>query len=58
MVIGPLLGTVDGKIINISNSFPMTLKTEKAKESGEKVEYIFDTEYLKKMLKFHKQVNE
>lgn len=61
VVIGTLLGTVDGKIINISNSFPMNLKTEKAKEGGnrdDKVEYIFDTDYLKKMLKFHRRVNE
>ena len=27
-------------------------------ESSKDPEYIFDTEYLKKMLKFHRQVNE
>lgn len=27
-------------------------------ESSKEPEYIFDTEYLKKMLKFHKQVND
>ena len=29
VVIGVILGRVDGKIIEISNSFPMTLKTDK-----------------------------
>lgn len=57
---GALLGTSDaqGKIIEISNSFPIQLRVQKSEESSKDPEYIFDTEYLKKMLKFHKQVNE
>jgi len=30
VVIGSLLGSVDAKMIDISNSFPMTLKTKEA----------------------------
>jgi len=70
VVIGTLLGTLDGKLLEVSNSFPMTLivkkksdgKDEKSgKESGkanEEPEYIIDTEYLKKMVKFYKTINE
>ena len=39
----------------------MTLKTteqEGEQVSSGKVEYVFDTEYIKKMLAFHKNVNE
>lgn len=57
VVIGALLGSVDGKMIDISNSFPLTLKIKN--NSGKKdPEYTFDTELLKKMLKFYKGVNE
>jgi len=57
---GALLGTSDpqGKIIEISNSFPIQLKVLVSEDSKKDSEYIFDTEYLKKMLKFHRQVNE
>lgn len=59
LVIGALLGTVDGKQIDISNSFPMTLKASKNPEGSNKaIEYIFDQEYMKKMLNFHRKVNE
>ena len=70
VVIGTLLGTVDSKIIDISNCFPMTLKTVETTKSGEiisqdapkrdgtRVEYVFDTEYIKKMLAFHKGIND
>ena len=34
----------------------MGMKIEEEKKGD--LSYIFDTEYLKKMLKFHKQVNE
>ena len=53
---GALLGTSDaqGKIIEISNSFAIQLRVQKSEESSKEPEYIFDTEYLKKMLKFHK----
>lgn len=55
VVIGAILGSVDGKIIDISNSFPLTIRTaEQNPESRKAQEYIFDTEYLKKMLKFYK----
>jgi hypothetical protein len=59
IVIGALLGTSDAQgkqVIDISNSFPMVMKIEEEKKGDPT--YIFDTEYLKKMLKFHKQVNE
>lgn len=57
---GALLGTSDaqGKIIEISNSFAIQLRVQKGEESSKEPEYIFDTEYLKKMLKFHKTVND
>lgn len=61
VVIGSLLGSVDAKIISISNCFPMTLKmNEKSTKeaTGTDAEYIFDLEYLKKMLKFHKSLND
>lgn len=60
VAMGALLGTCDaqGKIIEISNSFPIQLRILPSEESSKDPEYIFDTEYLKKMLKFHKQVNE
>ena len=54
VVIGSLLGSVDAKIIDISNCFPMTLK-EKENESEK---YVFDKEYLLKMLNFHKKLND
>ena len=71
-MIGSLLGTLDGKLIDITNSIPMTLlikeKGEKQKNTGEKKdddhevskepEYVMDTEYLKKMVKFHRSINE
>ena len=62
VVIGALLGTVDGKMIDISNCFPMTI-TQKSQGEDEGYgaagpELIFDTEYVKKMIKFYKTVNE
>lgn len=65
VVIGALLGTIDGKILNISNCFPMTLKILERSELKKEVdgsrskepEYVFDTEYIKKMMQFHRQVN-
>jgi hypothetical protein len=58
VVIGALLGTVDGKMVDISNCFPMTI-TQKSddNEGSAGPELIFDSEYLKKMVKFYKQVN-
>lgn len=60
VVIGTLLGSVDAKIIDISNCFPMTLKTKEAETESKlkEAEYVFDKEYLMKMLKFHRQLND
>jgi hypothetical protein len=61
VVIGSLLGSVDAKIIDVSNCFPMTLKTKDldGENKGKGVEnYATDKEYLMKMLKFHKQLND
>ena len=49
-------------MIDISNCFPMTI-TQKSNGEDEGYgstgpELIFDTEYVKKMAKFYKQVNE
>jgi hypothetical protein len=52
-----LLGTSDAQgkqVIDISNSFPMTLKITREDNKKGDPSYVFDTEYLKKMLKFHK----
>ena len=61
-MIGTLLGTVDGKIIDISNSFPMRTSQGGDNDEGsskrDEIKYNFDTKYLTKMLKFHKSVNE
>jgi len=63
VVIGTLLGTSDGKMIDISNCFPMTLMNQ-AKDGlgdnadGDALELAFDTDYVKKMIKFHKTVND
>ena len=68
VVIGVILGRIDGKIIDISNCFPLNLKSSqkgakddadenKKDKSGEPV-YDIDIDYLKKMLKFHKTLND
>jgi len=55
VVIGAILGSVEGKMIDISNAFPLTLRTAEIPQgSNKEPEYVFDTEYLKKMLKFFK----
>ena len=53
---GALLGTSDAqcKIVEISNSFPIQLRVIKNEDNKKEPEYVFDTEYLKKMVKFHK----
>lgn len=64
VVIGSLLGSVDAKIVDISNCFPMTFKMNENDQEGAKkqaagdAEYVFDLEYLKKMLTFHKKLND
>jgi len=64
VVIGVILGRVDGKMIEISNCFPMSLKSDRDAE-GKKNEYggknqaehSIDKEYLKKMITFHRGIN-
>jgi len=62
VVIGTLLGTSDGKMIDISNCFPMTLMNQARdndnQENDGDLELAFDTDYVKKMIKFHKTVND
>jgi hypothetical protein len=57
-----LLGTSDGKMIDISNCFPMTLmnhaKTKDEDAGSDELQLAFDTDYVKKMIKFHKSVND
>ena len=63
VVIGVILGRVDGKMIDISNCFPMslTIKTDKDAADGSKStanqQIMIDKEYLHKMIKFHKGIN-
>lgn len=62
VVIGVILGRVDGKIIDISNCFPMSLTFKSDKEAeGKKSEnsnqIFFDKDYLQKMIKFHRGIN-
>lgn len=64
VVIGVILGRVDGKIIEISNCFPMSLKSDRDAD-GKKNEFSsknqpshsIDKDYLKKMIDFHKKIN-
>lgn len=44
IVIGVLLGRVDGKMIEISNCFPMSLKSDKEQLASSAI--IIDKEYL------------
>ena len=55
------MGTSDShgkQQIDISNTFQMVMKVPKEGDKKSTDEFTFDTEYLKKMLKFHKQVSE
>mmetsp|Transcript_16096 Transcript_16096/g.27188 ORF Transcript_16096/g.27188 Transcript_16096/m.27188 type:complete len:338 (-) Transcript_16096:581-1594(-) len=72
-VFGALLGNIDGKILNISNSFPVSLKIQEKSEIKKEIaqteeqkaearadkepQYVFDPDYIKKMIQFHKRVN-
>lgn len=59
-MIGVILGRVDGKMVDISNCFPMNFSVDKDKEGDSKSTnqvIIMDTEYLKKMIKFHRTIN-
>lgn len=62
VVIGVILGRVDGKIIEISNCFPLSLKSDKegSKDNSfanKNDKLNIDKEYLKKMIRFHKTIN-
>lgn len=50
-VVGSLLGSVDGPIVEIQTSFSIPL--ENSNENG----IVIDKDYLNKMLKFHRKVN-
>jgi len=48
-------------MIDISNCFPMTLMNqakERDNDNSDELELAFDTDYVKKMIKFHKSVND
>jgi hypothetical protein len=53
IVVGVLLGTIDGTQYDISSCFAVPM----AKESDSDQEFIIDSEYLEKMLKFYRKVN-
>ena len=52
VVVGTLLGTIDGTQIDIHSSFAVPQYFDK--DSGD---LMIDTEYMQKMLKFHRKVN-
>lgn len=53
IVVGTLLGTVDGTQIDIQSSFAVPQYYDKDSK-----ELVIDMEYLQKMLKFHRKVNQ
>jgi len=57
VVIGVILGRVDGKIIDISNCFPMSLTINSEQAESQSNQIMIDKEFLKKMIKFHKGIN-
>jgi translation initiation factor 3 subunit F len=52
IVVGTLLGTIDGSQIDIYSSFAVPQYYDK-----EQKDLIIDTEYMQKMMKFHRKVN-
>ena len=52
-VVGTLLGSVDGQIVDISTCFSVPLEQDEEKKDRR----VFDQEYNDKMLKFHRKVN-
>ena len=52
IVVGTLLGTIDGTQIDIQSSFAVPQYYEKEQKA-----LIIDSEYMQKMLKFHRKVN-
>ena len=51
-VVGTLLGSVDGQIVDLQTCFSIPTQTEKKTSK-----VILDEQYLQKMLKFHRKVN-
>jgi hypothetical protein len=52
LVVGTLLGTIDGTQIDIFSSFAVPQYYDKEAKA-----LVIDTEYMQKMLKFHRKVN-
>lgn len=52
IVVGTLLGTIDGSQIDIYSSFAVPQYYDRDSQ-----ELVADTEYMQKMLKFHRKVN-
>jgi translation initiation factor 3 subunit F len=52
LVVGVVLGTIDGSQIDILSCFPVPQYYDR-----EQKDLIIDSEYLQKMLKFHRKVN-
>lgn len=52
IVVGTLLGTIDGSKIDIYSSFAVPQYYDK-----EQKDLVIDSEYMQKMLKFHRKVN-
>ena len=52
IVIGTLLGTIDGSIIDIHSCFSVPQYFDKEQEAR-----VIDSEYMQKMMKFHRKVN-
>mmetsp|Transcript_17442 Transcript_17442/g.16647 ORF Transcript_17442/g.16647 Transcript_17442/m.16647 type:complete len:120 (+) Transcript_17442:45-404(+) len=52
IVVGTILGTIDGGTIDICSCFAVPQYYDKQKEA-----LVVDTEYIQKMLKFHRKVN-
>jgi translation initiation factor 3 subunit F len=52
IVVGTILGTIDGSITDICSCFAVPHYFDKEKKA-----LVIDTEYIQKMLKFHRKVN-
>jgi translation initiation factor 3 subunit F len=52
IVVGTLLGTIDGSIIDICSCFAVPQYYDK-----ERGALVMDLEYIQKMMKFHRKVN-
>lgn len=52
IVVGTLLGTIDGSIVDIYSSFSVPQYYDKEQKA-----LVIDSDYMHKMLKFHRKVN-